>query len=87
MNEPIKIKGIIFLFFLTSTLPARKKVNMLVPLLIVLASLLVAIAVLGGKPIAKSAGNEINPPPPTIAFNLFQQMSFVAKAKHQLQVF
>jgi len=60
---------------------------MLVPLLIVLASLLVANAVLGGKPTAKSAGNEINPPPPTIAFNFFQQMSFVAKAKHQLQVF
>ncbi|MFJ8518676.1 hypothetical protein [Lysinibacillus xylanilyticus] len=50
-------------------------------------SLLVAIAVLGGKPTAKSAGNEINPPPPTIAFNFFRQMSFVAKAKHQLQVF
>ncbi|WP_234007661.1 hypothetical protein [Lysinibacillus sp. FJAT-14745] len=45
-----------------------------------------AIAVLGGKPTARSAGNEINPPPPTIAFNFFQQMSFVAKAKCHLQV-
>ncbi len=34
----------------------------------VLASLFVAMAVLGGKPTAINAGKEMSPPPPTIAF-------------------
>ena len=68
ISEPTKIKGKILPIFSKSTLPARKNVSMLVPLLMVFASLFVAIAVLGGKPTAINAGREINPPPPTIAF-------------------
>ncbi|POZ56754.1 hypothetical protein LYSIN_01537 [Lysinibacillus sphaericus] len=68
IKEPKKIKGKIFPILLKSTLPARKNVSMLVPLLMVFASLFVAMAVLGGNPTAINAGKEIKPPPPTMAF-------------------
>lgn len=64
--EPINTSGTIGPINLKSIFPARKNVNILVKFPNVAASLFVAIAVAGGSPANKSAGNVINPPPPTI---------------------
>lgn len=62
---PIKVKGNSLETNLKFTFPDRINEMVLISDPIELASLLVAIAVEGGRPVNNKAGIEINPPPPT----------------------
>ena len=64
-TEPIKDIGNSFFISSVSIFPERTNCTKLVSEPIVAATLLVARVVIGGKPVHKSAGVDIRPPPPT----------------------